>query len=271
MPGASVTVAVVDDALAALLSAPSHTLAFPAWSAPLERGRATEVPAPRGFAADLVGDAAADSVEPDAPHAGVARLVDAIDAVAVALIAAEPELTALDREVGDGDLGINLARGATAILDAGARLRRSPDEAATLVALSQLVRREVGGTSGPLYSILLLAMSEVLSAQTDTPLPERWAAAFVDGVARVRGVGGAAPGDSTMVDALQPAADKLAGAPTDVSAAAVAAARGAEATAELRPSLGRSSYVGDRAVGVPDPGARAVALQLAVLAKALGC
>lgn len=74
-----------------------------------------------------------------------------------------------------------------------------------------------------------------------------------------------------MVDALQPAADALAAAPQDVSAAAVAAARGAESTAGLRPSLGRSSYVGDRAVGVPDPGARAVALQLAVLARELGC
>ena len=267
MPGASVTVARIDDDLARLLSAPARTLAFPAWSAPLDPERAIEVPAPRGF----TGDAGAGDAVLGEPHAGVARLLDAIGAVAAALVSAEPELTALDREVGDGDLGINLARGATAFLDASDALRRSPDEAATLVAVSQLVRREVGGTSGPLYSILLLAMSEVLGSRSDASLPERWASAFVEGVARVRGVGGAAPGDSTMVDALQPAADALALAPTDVSAAAAAAAHGADSTAELRPSLGRSSYVGDRAVGVPDPGARAVALQLEVLAKALGC
>lgn len=267
MPGASVTVARIDDDLARLLAAPARTLAFPAWSAPLDQERATEVPAPRGF----TGDAGAGDAVLGEPHAGVARLLDAIGAVAAALVSAEPELTALDREVGDGDLGINLARGATAILDAGDALRRSPDEGATLVALSQLLRREVGGTSGPLYSILLLAMSEAWATRPDLPLPDRWAAAFAEGVARVRGVGGAAPGDSTMVDALQPAADALALAPTDVSAAAAAAAQGADSTAELRPSLGRSSYVGDRAVGVPDPGARAVALQLEVLAKALGC
>ena len=267
MPGASVTVARIDDDLARLLAAPARTLAFPAWSAPLDPERAIEVPAPRGF----TGDAGAGDAVLGEPHAGVARLLDAIGAVAAALVSAEPELTALDREVGDGDLGINLARGATAFLDASDALRRSPDEAATLVAVSQLVRREVGGTSGPLYSILLLAMSEVLGSRSDASLPERWASAFVEGVARVRGVGGAAPGDSTMVDALQPAADALALAPTDVSAAAAAAAQGADSTAELRPTLGRSSYVGDRAVGVPDPGARAVALQLEVLAKALGC
>ena len=271
MPGASVTVGLVDDELAELLSAPAHTLAFPAWPASLDSGRPLEIPAPRGFATDVVDEDGADTAGSVTPGPEVARLLDSIEAVAVALVAAEPELTALDREVGDGDLGINLARGAAAILDASEALRRSPDEAATLVAVSQLVRREVGGTSGPLYSILLLAMSEVMGSRSDASLPERWAAAFVEGVARVRRVGGAAPGDSTMIDALQPAADALATAPTDVSAAAVAAARGAESTAELRPTLGRSSYVGDRAVGVPDPGARAVALQIAVLAKALGC
>ena len=267
MPGASVTVARVDDETARLLAAPTKTLAFPAWSAPLDPARVTEVPAPRGFA----GDADAEGAGSGEPHAGATQLLAAADAIARALVEAEPELTALDREVGDGDLGINLARGATAILDAGEALRRSPDESAALVALSQLVRREVGGTSGPLYSILLLAMSEAWTTRPDASRSDRWAAAFIEGVARVRSVGGAAPGDSTMVDALQPAADALANAPTDVTAAAAAAARGADSTAELRPTLGRSSYVGDRAIGVPDPGARAVALQLAVLAKALGC
>lgn len=266
MPGASVTVAAVDDEVAELLSASAHTLAFPAWSAPLDRGRATEIPAPPRFVADEVETASGEPTD-----ARVERLIEAVQAIARALVAAEPELTALDREVGDGDLGINLARGATAILDAGERLRRSRDEAATLVALSQVVRREVGGTSGPLYSILLLAMSEALAVDSGGSASERWATAFSEGVERVRLIGGAAPGDSTMVDALQPAADALAAAPGDVSSAAGAATRGAESTAELRPSLGRSSYVGDRAVGVPDPGARAVALQLAVLAEVLGC
>ncbi|NEB48438.1 DAK2 domain-containing protein, partial [Streptomyces sp. SID339] len=48
--------------------------------------------------------------------------------------------------------------------------------------------------------------------------------------------------------------------------AAQAAIRGALATASLRPRRGRASYVGDHALGVPDPGALAVALLFMALA-----
>ncbi len=261
MPGASVTLARVDDRTAELLAAPARTLAFPVWSAPLDPRRLTSVPGPHRFEVPSGEGSAA---------AGVARLHAAVTAVAAAIEAAEPELTALDRSVGGGDLGTNLARGAAAARDAGAALGGLPDASACLATLSQIVRREVGGTSGPLYSLLLLAMSESLVGAGDAPSDRRWADAFAAGVARVRTVGGAAPGDSTMVDALQPAADALTAAP-DLTVAVRAAAERAARTAALRPSLGRSSYVGDRAVGVPDPGAEAVALQLDALRRELGC
>lgn len=262
MPGASVTVARVDDESAALLAEPARTLAFPAWSAPLDPGRAVTVAAPHRF----------EVTAGEGPRAaGVVRLHAAVTAVAAALESAEPQLTALDRTVGDGDLGINLARGAAAVRAAADLLQGLPDASGYLAALSQIVRREVGGTSGPLYSILLLTMSETLAGLGDVPAPRRWADAFAAGVARVRAIGGAAPGDSTMVDALQPAVDALAATDADLAAAAAAAARGAAATAELTPSLGRSSYVGERAVGVADPGATAVVLQLEALREELGC
>ncbi|MGW4962584.1 DAK2 domain-containing protein [Nonomuraea sp. NPDC004186] len=44
-----------------------------------------------------------------------------------------------------------------------------------------------------------------------------------------------------------------------LAAAARAATAGAEATAAIRARRGRASYVGERAVGVVDPGARTVA------------
>jgi dihydroxyacetone kinase len=55
-----------------------------------------------------------------------------------------------------------------------------------------------------------------------------------------------------------------------LAAAARAADAGALATAQLQARLGRSSYVGEAAVGVPDPGARAVALLLHCGARAAG-
>ncbi len=70
-----------------------------------------------------------------------------------------------------------------------------------------------------------------------------------------------------MLDALDPAATALAASGLD--AAVVAAEAGAERTAAMPPRLGRSSYLGDRALGHPDPGAQAVAVWLRAVRDAL--
>jgi triose/dihydroxyacetone kinase / FAD-AMP lyase (cyclizing) len=75
-----------------------------------------------------------------------------------------------------------------------------------------------------------------------------------------------------MLDALWPAAEAFrasvmaGGSSADaLRAAARAAAEGARATADMAPRRGRSSYLGGRALGHPDPGAEAVAVWLAAL------
>ena len=262
MPGASVTLARVDTELLELLGATAQTAAFPHATPVLDAERVLTVPGPQTF-----GIAAGPGGVP-----GIAKLSDSVASVARAVDAAEPMLTELDRIVGDGDLGINLSRGARALENALPLLASQATAERLCAAVADVLRHEVGGTSGPLYSLLWLSISERLRGVRD-PDASDWAAAFAAGVARVRTTGGAAPGDSTMVDALQPAADALLGAlahdPADAGAALAAAAsaarRGADATAELTPSLGRSSYVGDRAVGIPDPGAVAVAMQFEAL------
>jgi dihydroxyacetone kinase len=82
----------------------------------------------------------------------------------------------------------------------------------------------------------------------------------------VTGLGGAEPGDRTMVDALAPAAEAaraVAGkdpeADPDLAAVHEAAIAGARSTAEITASKGRASYLGERAKGVIDPGALVVA------------
>ncbi|MCX2970989.1 dihydroxyacetone kinase subunit DhaL [Streptomyces sp. TRM70308] len=180
--------------------------------------------------------------------------------------ATEPQLTALDQQVGDGDFGINLTLGTDAAL---ARLDAvsAPDDAAALDAAATAFLDDVGGTSGPLFGLLLqsLAASVPSSGATAATL----AAGVADGLAAIRRVGEAAPGDKTLVDALTPAADALRSAPAvtppaqALAAAADAAWRGVRETARLRASMGRSSYLGERAEGVPDPGAVGVALLFA--------
>ncbi len=145
------------------------------------------------------------------------------------------------------------------------------DPPGTLETLARTLQRTLGGTSGPLYGILLLRASRTLRAN-----PTAWADAFTAGVAGIAELGQASRGDRTMLDALLPAAEafertaKSGHVSEALEAAALAAQAGAEATANLPPRRGRSSYLGDRALGHPDPGAVAVALWLRALATSVG-
>ncbi len=92
----------------------------------------------------------------------------------------------------------------------------------------------------------------------------------------MQSLGGARAGDRTMLDALLPAADAIEqaarrgdDAATMVRAASAAAEQGVEATKSMEPRLGRSSYVGARVLGHPDPGADAVAIWLNAIAPAM--
>src|SRR4029453_13961174 len=129
-------------------------------------------------------------------------------------------------------------------------------------------RAAIGGSSGPFYAAALLRASRRLSDET-CPTPEAWADAFRLAVEAVSELGGAVPGDRTMLDALFPAATALSAAlsagqsaDTALAACVAAAEKGAEATIAMQPKLGRASYLGDRAAGVADGGAVAVSVWL---------
>jgi dihydroxyacetone kinase len=198
----------------------------------------------------------------------------AIEAACGALIAAEGELTEMDRVTGDGDLGASMARAASAVQSA---LSSYPldDIPATLKALGHTLRRELGGSSGPLYGVLFLRSGSILEGRGATG-PALWADALAQGCQAISELGGAKPGDRTMLDALDPFVKtlqqqaKAANTTREAVLAAVEAAeRGADATAKMKPKLGRSSYLGDRVLGHPDPGAKAISLWLRAACKAI--
>lgn len=209
--------------------------------------------------------------EPGAPRTGDARAEPAAwtDRFAASVLATEAELTALDQRVGDGDFGTNLAAGVAAARARAESARHggeAPEGAARpLEEFAEAFLDEVGGTSGPLFGLLFQAMGDAV--RTGGWTSDALAAGVADGLAAIRRVGGAAPGDKTLVDALDPAARALREAadaqetPARALAdAAVAARAGVRATAGLRARMGRSSYLGERSTGVPDPGAVGVAL-----------
>ena len=131
----------------------------------------------------------------------------------------------------------------------------------------------MGGSSGPLYGVLFLRCGNVLEGFGSTGLAQ-WVDAMEAGCKAISELGGAKPGDRTMLDALDPFVTTLKNARGVLSREAVLAAveaaeRGVEATARMKPRLGRSSYLGERVLGHVDPGAKAVAVWLRAAAEAL--
>ncbi len=167
------------------------------------------------------------------------------------LIAAELDLNALDARSGDGDTGSTLSTAARALTGA---LDNLP-----LADLTQLYRavglelsQTMGGSSGVLLAIFFAAAGDASANGMDM------VGALRAGLERVQQVGGAQPGDRTMVDALLPAIEAL---PSGVAAAAAAARKGADNTATItKAKAGRATYIAsDKLAGHNDPGAEAVA------------
>jgi dihydroxyacetone kinase-like protein len=183
-----------------------------------------------------------------------------------ALVDREAErLTALDSAIGDADHGSNLQRGFTAVT--ATLEKEAPDTPGAVLMLAgrQLIST-VGGASGPLYGTLLRRTGKALGDGAEVSA-EQLAEALRTGVDAVRTLGGAAPGDKTMIDALVPAVDALG---DSFAAARAAAEEGAEATTPLQARKGRASYLGERSIGHQDPGATSAALLIAGLEEASG-
>lgn len=185
---------------------------------------------------------------------------DVLICFAAAAEDAHAELTRLDQLAGDGDFGDNLRDGLRAAVAAA---DAQPDTPA-FQAAAQVFLDEVGGTSGPLLGLLLSEIARGLEGSGQ--LVDGLGLGVAEGVAAIQRVGGAQPGDRTMVDALVPARDALKdGKP--LAEVADAAVQAANATADIRARQGRASYVGDRVIGAPDPGAVAIGMFFEVLAR----
>jgi triose/dihydroxyacetone kinase / FAD-AMP lyase (cyclizing) len=174
-----------------------------------------------------------------------------LERACAALIAAETDLNTLDAKSGDGDTGSTLAGAARALI---ARINQFPLADLTQLhrAIGQELSQTMGGSSGVLLAILFTATGDALSRGFGLT------SALKVGLTRMQEVGGAKPGDRTMIDALDPALDAL---PRGLAEAAAAARTGANLTATMSKALaGRASYISaEQLQGHIDPGAEAVA------------
>lgn len=186
----------------------------------------------------------------------------------------EERLGRLDAVAGDGDHGQGMTFGSRGAARA-ARTAADQDAGArtTLLMAGEAWADSAGGTSGALWGAALTSAGGVFSGTAG--IGERdivdAVAAGIDAVLRL---GGAQPGDKTMVDAAVPFRDALTEASdTDAGPAITAAARvaceAAEKTADITARLGRARVLGEKSLGTPDPGALSFSLLMTALGEQL--
>ncbi|HEY5519009.1 MAG TPA: dihydroxyacetone kinase subunit DhaL [Cellulomonas sp.] len=184
------------------------------------------------------------------------------------------DLNELDRQIGDGDHGENMARGFTAVIARLDALEEPPAEVGdVLKIIATTLMSKVGGAAGPLYGTAYLRAAKVTTVSS---LDARGVVAMLE--AALEGIvarGKATTGEKTMVDAWVPAVDAaVTGTDSGADAAAVlvaaaqAAEVGAVATIPLVATKGRASYLGERSAGHQDPGATSTAIVLRAAADA---
>ena len=203
-----------------------------------------------------------------------AKMAEIIRAIAERMEAEKDYLTQLDNEIGDGDHGINMARGFKAVLDKLPELENG-DIGALLKGTGMQLVSNVGGASGPLYGTAFMKAGNVLKGKSEMEAAE-FAVALEAAIGGVKLRGKSTEGEKTMLDSLTPAYKALAAAIEDganlkdaMQKAVEAAAGGVEYTKTIVATKGRASYLGERSIGHQDPGATSSLFMLQEIEKGL--
>ncbi|MBM7556122.1 dihydroxyacetone kinase subunit DhaL [Halanaerobacter jeridensis] len=167
-------------------------------------------------------------------------------------------LTKLDSAIGDGDHGINMARGFSEVKEEFESAEFDSNSAVVKKVAMTLISN-VGGASGPLYGTAFLQASKVMEEDLSLKNAVKIGEAVIEGI-KMRGK--AEQGDKTMLDAIIPAVNALkedyeAGVELEeaLQDCLEAAEEGKESTIPLVAKKGRASYLGERSKGHQDPGA----------------
>ena len=181
-----------------------------------------------------------------------------------AIIAAEPMLSKADRDLGDGDHGLGMERGMKAAKEKLATPPPSVEKAFTTTGMAMM--SSMGGASGAIFGTFFRNGGKAL-ADKETLDAAGLALFFRAGVDGVKQRGGAAVGDKTCVDAMEPAAvkaEEVAGSSLADAITAIAAATegGKEASKAMVAKFGRAKTLGEGCIGFPDAGACSVVVMV---------
>ena len=183
-------------------------------------------------------------------------------------------LTDLDNAIADGDHGINMARGFSAV-EAKIADFGNKDIGTVLKTVGITLVSAVAGSAGPLYGTAFMRSGMIMNGKSEINMPD-----FIECLkAAVEGVmqrGKAVQGEKTMLDAMIPSFEAMEKALADgfsdkeiILCGVEAAQNGVEFTKTIAATKGRASYIGERSIGHQDPGATSFTFLLEEVANSL--
>ncbi|MCK4258468.1 MAG: dihydroxyacetone kinase subunit L [Halanaerobiales bacterium] len=197
-----------------------------------------------------------------------------IKAMAEKLISEKEYLTELDTKIGDGDHGISMERGFSAIQNKLPEIE-DKDIGTILKTLGMTLVSSVGGASGPLLGTAFMYAGNQVIGKESLNLEDgaKIAKAALDGVLKR---GKANLKDKTMVDTISPVVDFLNSSEVEgkdaleiLKSVEEIAKQGMESTKSLMALKGRASFLKERSIGHLDPGAVSSYLIIQTIVKEL--
>ena len=202
------------------------------------------------------------------------KVLEAIMAISSKIETEKDYLTELDNVIGDGDHGINMARGFQ-MVESKLPTLEGKDIGTILKTVGMTLVSTVGGSSGPLYGTAFMKAGMSMAGKTDISLSDFLTCLDV-AIEGVKMRGKSTQGEKTMLDSMIPALNAMqeaSGSAADtkaVFAAGIAAAKdGVEYTKTIIATKGRASYIGERSIGHQDPGATSFTDILEAIASVL--
>lgn len=181
-------------------------------------------------------------------------------------------LSQIDGAIGDGDHGINMAKGFTM---AGERIGANANLTEALQVLADVLMGEIGGSMGPLYGGFFRGLMRPSKGKESIDA-EAFASMLEEGTGAILRLGEAKVGDKTLVDVLDPAVKAFRSAVSAgktfteaLAEMSSAAEKGRDSTIGLVARIGRASRLGERSRGVLDAGAASCCLILQSMAKSI--
>ena len=193
------------------------------------------------------------------------KIFNALNQIKLSIDQHKDEIEKLDQEIGDGDHIFNIQRG----LEESLKLKDELSEENTGEVLKKIgikIMTTVGGSSGALFSTLLIGMAKKYSDELSGQ--ENITEMFSEGVEAMKKRGKADLGEKTMLDVLIPVSQELHKLSKEENIKNIAekikqtAEKGMLATKDLIATKGRASFLGERAKGHIDPGARSSQLAI---------